>query len=396
MSSIILLITTIVLQAQPSGSLPRITHLYLWQQANWKLSHDVLMDYNERGNIISMVYRNVAGDSTSNDVFEFDIHENMTFHGFYAKQNGSWKLITGERFDLQYDSADHIVFHNDERFNGTEWESNGRFTLTYHASGKMETRTNEIVFNGNWLPTVRIVVLFDSITQKPYQGLFQVFRNGEWTNEERMLSFEGELTEKPNLTNYTMQQWLNEEWVNLEKQVTTGSNRKTVEVLRWVDSAWTGVRKTIDERDWHDNPLFEEVNIFENGQYRLENRNRHQLTYVGNDLAEDIIETYDPADNLWIKSTKLVYEVFVHPTGVEQQSKEATQITCYPNPAQSTILVTIPELTNGMELEVWTITGENIRKIPVQSTETIIDLRDVPEGLYIIKVGAQHYRIVKQ
>lgn len=399
MSCLLMLIVSTQVNAQTKRSLPRVMHQYLWQQDSWKLSHDVLTDYNASGKVISKVYRNVAGDSTSKDVFEFDAHNNVTFHGFYAKQSGNWTFIVGERFNLQYDQQNRIVFHTDERFNGTEWELNGRFTLTYHPSGKMETRTNEILFNGNWLPSVRIVILFDSVLQKPAQALFQVFRNGTWTNEERMLQFDGEFNETPDLTNYTMQQWLNGEWVNTEKQVTTyfnDSNVKIAEVMNWNDSAWVGKRKNIDERDEFDNIIFQEVNVFENGAYRFEDRNRHLLTYSNNNLVEDVIETYDPLKLKWHLSTKLVYDVFVAPTGLDHYFGKQPKITCFPNPVQSTLRVTIPEITVANEIEVWNVTGHCIQKVRVQSTETVVDLKDVPTGLYIIKVGEQQHRIIKQ
>jgi hypothetical protein len=71
---------------------------------------------------------------------------------------------------------------------------------------------------------------------------------------------------------------------------------------------------------------------------------------------------------------------------------EAPIITIYPNPVQNELFI---DLTHPAELEIYTITGNRIQSVSTSKIH-IIDVSSFESGVYLVKVGNQTQRFIKQ
>ncbi len=80
--------------------------------------------------------------------------------------------------------------------------------------------------------------------------------------------------------------------------------------------------------------------------------------------------------------------------GLSQNAAPA-RFTLTPNPASRTVSVTLPELAGSADLEVRDGLGRLVRRVPVTSSATTLDLTGWPAGLYHVAVpGAGSRRLV--
>ncbi len=88
------------------------------------------------------------------------------------------------------------------------------------------------------------------------------------------------------------------------------------------------------------------------------------------------------------------------PVGVEKISNNISAIEAFPNPAVSSVTVSIKDY-NGNEslLQLIDITGNVVRSVPVKNKKEVIDMNDLSKGVYILRyadgVNSRCLRVVK-
>lgn len=65
---------------------------------------------------------------------------------------------------------------------------------------------------------------------------------------------------------------------------------------------------------------------------------------------------------------------------------EGYRINVYPNPAADHILMTFPEAVNGRTVTLTDLQGRSMRQRQVNGSETVLDLRGLPKGIYLLHV----------
>ncbi len=86
--------------------------------------------------------------------------------------------------------------------------------------------------------------------------------------------------------------------------------------------------------------------------------------------------------------------------GINQLSINANQFSIYPNPAlsQITVLYSVPESTQQVNLFVYDITGRTVGQQPLDkySNQTTLDVGDLAAGIYLIELKTDDGMVVKK
>lgn len=86
---------------------------------------------------------------------------------------------------------------------------------------------------------------------------------------------------------------------------------------------------------------------------------------------------------------------FITTSGVEEiQDATEQSIKLYPVPATSTVTVAGSE--SGTEIAVYTIGGMKVKSVQSVGDHTVIDVTDLPSGIYVVTAGAERLRMIKR
>jgi hypothetical protein len=83
-------------------------------------------------------------------------------------------------------------------------------------------------------------------------------------------------------------------------------------------------------------------------------------------------------------------------TGVSLEGETGRQLQAYPNPAHEHITVANPEWTNASAIEVYSLTGTQVRTYKTNGYYQTISAKELPAGAYIIKCGKLTTKIIVQ
>ncbi len=75
---------------------------------------------------------------------------------------------------------------------------------------------------------------------------------------------------------------------------------------------------------------------------------------------------------------------------------EEYNLIVYPNPTNDKITVSVENLDGEVELRITDLFGKIVNTKVIQTNETIIDLTNLPSGVYMVIVGSRTMRVVKQ
>jgi len=95
-----------------------------------------------------------------------------------------------------------------------------------------------------------------------------------------------------------------------------------------------------------------------------------------------------------ISSDPLIVQIVDNSTPVTDINGEKPVI--YPNPFKDKFTIKLPERLIGKQLKITDITGKTVKTYDNLSTENTINLSDLPAGIYILRIEAHSYKIIKQ
>lgn len=77
--------------------------------------------------------------------------------------------------------------------------------------------------------------------------------------------------------------------------------------------------------------------------------------------------------------------ISIEPSDIQEQNVHAFNI--YPNPTATTFTLTADSRFSGTDYKIYNVEGRIILTGKINATQTIIDLKDFPSGIYIIKIN---------
>jgi len=97
----------------------------------------------------------------------------------------------------------------------------------------------------------------------------------------------------------------------------------------------------------------------------------------GSDATEITCIRFLLNDNVGIENPKLAPSVFV-----------------FPNPVQTNL--TVAGANKGVKINLFDLNGKLLRSAPAQENSTEINVSSLPKGLYLLQVGEQVIKFIKQ
>lgn len=373
---------------------PRSVKLFFWNNQSWQESHRQSYRYDAEGRIVQKVFINKSGDSTSKDDFVFDEHGHQIFHGFYIMRNNSWDLTTGEKSTLLHDSVfnDKVAKQFDERFVNGTWTPDAIFIMRYNHQGELTSRINEAPFMGGWVEATRILISYNSLGIQD-TAVFQLNRNGEWVNDERIFEMKGRLMDKNGWTDYVMQRYENENWTNLLKRKTIKrQSSQTLYTYKWINGDWKIDYFKLDSFQQNGFLIYNDEIRLEDSVYKLVDRSRHLLTFESGELIAENIQTWNSELQQWLNSGRNEFEGSKVVTSTNLKGTMKNVVKVFPNPTNNEVY--IEHLEGETYFELYSSTGILQKKGDCSSGSIVF--YGMNAGVYFLKLyNGQEMHTVK-
>ena len=141
----------------------------------------------------------------------------------------------------------------------------------------------------------------------------------------------------------------------------------------------------------------------DDGEYhRIKLLNANAVTFTDNTLSQEgdyyyrLYAYYGDLDCTSAPANRHYYEnvfelhVYYSPTGIEENN---TQVMVYPNPAQGFLTL---EAEGMLEVSVYNTLGQCVLKKEIAESQSIVDLQNVSEGLYLLRIKTKNGIISKR
>ena len=116
-------------------------------------------------------------------------------------------------------------------------------------------------------------------------------------------------------------------------------------------------------------------------------------------LTEDDLFSFQGQETLIINTQGSTVEIniddirkieFVDVTGTKEFQTDAPFF--YPNPVKKTLIIS--NIEDGQTVSIYSLEGHLIRQFQAKSNE-LIDLGDLPSGMYILNLGDKNFKLLK-
>ena len=141
----------------------------------------------------------------------------------------------------------------------------------------------------------------------------------------------------------------------------------------------------------------------DDGEYhRIKLLNANAVTFTDNTLSQEgdyyyrLYAYYGDLDCTSAPANRHYYEnvfelhVYYSPTGIEENN---TQVMVYPNPAQGFLTL---EAEGVLEVSVYNTLGQCVLKKEIAESQSIVDLQNVSEGLYLLRIKTKNGIVSKR
>lgn len=327
--------------------------------ARWTYSYDgqgrlteMLGESNETGSWENAMKYTIAYDS----------HGNLSEMVASMWTGDAWFIIFGSQQTYGYTPQNYvssITYRTYDFFSGWVWDTKDIYTLD--GSG-YPTQVLTQVYNGAWADSSRYVDIdwYEYIPQAGW-GSFEYYVEELWDGAAWITNFR-ELTDYDGTGGYVMtNQNYAGGWVNsFRETMTVQNNRPTLYKYEdWVEGAW----------------------VQSSGE-------KYLYTFSGDNLTEEIIQTYDPGIPGYVNWAKYVYGDFFYTTGIIEAFSESS-FRVYPNPVGEEMTIQVnSEVTSGWYFEVLSLTGQVVAAKSADlgiSKMVSIPVGSLPKGMYIIR-----------
>ena len=110
-------------------------------------------------------------------------------------------------------------------------------------------------------------------------------------------------------------------------------------------------------------------------------------------ITKEKLQTSSSPGVLYVTNeNKFYYEQSALSTGIYENSN----FSVFPNPASDQISIEANEYLMGNGFAIYNSIGKSVRKGSITSKKTVVNLNDLPNGIYILRINKQVYKVMKQ
>jgi len=133
-----------------------------------------------------------------------------------------------------------------------------------------------------------------------------------------------------------------------------------------------------------------------NGNIRLEKRNASSVSINGGDNGARGQNVFLSGNNANGGNQEWIFEVVGNVSSFRATQTSTNDIKVYPNPTKSYINVDLEENNNAQNILILNVIGKIIKSVPSIENTTTIDLSDLSNGMYFVKIdGKKQSEIIK-
>jgi hypothetical protein len=377
----------------------------------------------------------------------------------FSQQLVSGVMTNNTRRTSSYDANENLIQYIDYIWNNGAWQNSGRVTYTYDANGNETSKTQEAWDNttSQWLPTTFQIYNFYNALNQRYLYIQVGYSMGVWTDSVKqhytydvngnniLITREYNTASDPTWVNH--QQWtytytnnnLNDSIFQAIWDNGTASYSNYIYLTTYEYNAsgkitetkghnnynagtntWTYQTRETKVYDAQDNEI--ERNTYNWSASNWEPSNQWQLSYNNDGINIEgvyynfnstfgqlvpsykyeieltsfdktlnyISYSFNSLTSIWERTSNNFYFYDCMMSSI--QEKDATSITVFPNPTSSLLFVNTdyPSI-----IEIYSINGKLMHYNFPHMNHTI-NVVDYPSGVYIVKVGNQIQKFIKE
>jgi hypothetical protein len=321
------------------------------------------------------------------------LHEEI--RNFTSQSAGTgWQNFQNTK-NYVYNANHNLLEVTYEQWTSGSWADDSKDICTYNTSGDMLSKLQQTMFGGLWRNTYNTLYTYSGGNK--ISGLYQFWSTttASWTNMYRttyMYNTGNQLTEAVN------EDWISGAWTpstKLTNHIYSGLDLVSYDSYSW--DATASIYRLFEKVTFTYNATHDVTNItiqqWDAATLSWENYMKIDYTYDSyrNKLTE-ITETWDVASAAW-KHDKMVLHYYTTGTvGVNELSAQEN-LSFHPNPAINELTVSA---TTDQRAEILSTDGKVIISVPVTTGSNTIDFRELPKGMYFIRLDGKTGKVIKE
>ncbi len=373
--------------------LPQKTHGYSWSDA-WIWQTYMETSYFQDGNIhVETDFDITTGEPTDRFTYTYDGSGRVIEMFGETNETGSWE--NAMKYTIAYDSHGNMSEVIANVWTGDQWMImfGSQMTYTYTTQDWVSSiTTKNYDFKNGWQWTDKEIYALNG-SGYPTQVLYQDY-NGGWVDSERWvdLVWHEYIPEIGYGTteSYIQELWNGADWIPDFRELTdydaNGGYVMTHQIYTggWVNS----YRETMTMENNY--PKLYKYEDWIDGAWVQTSGDKYIYTFLGENLTEEIIQTYDQGLLNYVNWSKYVYSDFFYTTG-QDELHAGTTFIAYPNPVTSEITIQMQgDISSGCLVEIMNLTGQVVfsERMDLSASKlAILEVSSLPDGLYILQAS---------
>lgn len=323
------------------------------------------------------------------DDFIYDEYEYyLTQKSTSVMNNGEWQPFTETTYEVDWNYSPIEIITM--KWDGNDWMNDTRSTLEYDEIGFVPVIKEEVIeqwIDNNWVNIHKYVYDYEPIVTL----IIKDWNGNTWENHY-LYTFEGDgLSERTILLQY----WQGGAWQNQEKTVITYNaslHEESITIMEWSNASWVNYEQHTYEYDSHGYVSKIYKRAWENGSWS--STNYQDITYTSDGMGnttEAVVRANGNANQNTDLTLYYNEEATIDYENVHQINMEYTDLTAV-NETETTSRFSV--YPNPAESSL-VIRGEQFQKAEVldlagqkvmESTHPTLDMNALSSGAYLLRI----------
>ena len=359
-----------------------------WDGITWLNDEKTIYSYDVFGNPLSYTWQIWNGsdwDNNQKGLYTYDANNNMLTEQVQEWDVSNWENIF--MITYTYNQLGLQTLYNHQYWNGDDWENLWQTVFTYDAHANLTNTLNQNWNLDHWENSTENSYVYDNNLLQ--SSLTQMDNGAELVNTETTYIYNPE----NKLVSESSHTWGNS-WSNYHETLYTyDGNKNLINILEQAKNGeifenttqtsytYDGSLKpaSILRQDWKENTW---VNL-----------DMERMKYNKDDSLTNYSYRYWNADGTTVMegdSSALFYHEII--SGINDKNRTNENISIYPNPASSVIIITATGKVSNIEIR--DMQGRLLKPVSIIATaqQTKIDVSGYPKGTYLLSITSSRGR----
>ena len=329
--------------------------------------------------------------------FTYDDDNNLTEIIDLDWDTGTSQWIKSEVSTYTYNANNKSVVELYQEYNGTTIEFQDRVSNTYNSEGFLIQILEEDYLTSSWVNTSKINLEYAN--GNIVSGISSEWNGVDWVFGEDSSKVAINYNANGTISSVVSDVWESNSWFTAYRSVYSydGNNRIVSQEEQVFDgSAWVPEYKIEYAYDANGNALTEKEFYNDNGVFILESEETN--TFDTSQLMANFVHPFKDKSGIdYLFSVNGIINKILTTTSVNRRTtynyEEATasipkfnlaDVQVYPNPAKDVVNVSIQNVLIH-KIEVYNLLGKKV----LTSTESKINVENLPKGVYLLKIQSE-------